>query len=58
MITSSAETGDRELSGPGALPLPQGLLGLPARLRVLQLIDGDCVSHGMAGAPARGQARL
>lgn len=49
MITPSAETGDRELSEPGALPLPQGLLDLPPRLRVLQLIDGDCVSHGMAG---------
>jgi hypothetical protein len=49
MITPSAGAGGRELREPGALPLPQGLPGLPPRPRVLQLIDGDCVSHGMAG---------
>lgn len=48
MTTPSAETGPGAVRT-GALPLPQGPLGLPPQLRVLQLIDSDCVSHGMAG---------
>jgi hypothetical protein len=53
----------RYAAGPGrhggrqiALPVPPGLPGLPPRPRVLQLTDGDCVSHGLAGSAARGRA--
>ncbi len=45
----------RYIVGPGKLisrriaePVPPELPGLPPRPRVLQLTDGDCVSHGLA----------
>ena len=44
----------RYMVGPGKLmsrriaePVPPELPGLPPRPRVLQLTDGDCVSHGL-----------
>lgn len=37
-------------------PLPPELPGLPARPRVLQLTDGDCISHGLADGTGRGRA--
>jgi hypothetical protein len=39
-----------------ALPVPPELPGLPPRPRVLQLTDGDCVSHGLAGGAGHGRA--
>ena len=39
-----------------ALPVPPDLPGLPPRPRVLQLTDGDCVSHGLADGAGRGRA--
>lgn len=47
---------ERPVSRQTALPVPPDLPGLPARPRVLQLTDGDCVSHGLAGGAARGRA--
>jgi hypothetical protein len=53
----------RYAAGPGrsvsrrmALPVPPDLPRLPPRPRVLQLTDGDCVSHGLADGAARGRA--
>ena len=50
-------------AGPGrpvgrqtALPVPPELPGLPPRPRVLQLTDGDCVSHGLAVGTSRQRA--
>ena len=50
-------------SGPGssmsrriAEPVPPELPGLPPRPRVLQLTDGDCVSHGLADGTRRQRA--
>lgn len=37
-------------------PLPLELPGLPLRPRVLQLTDGDCVSHGLADGTGGGRA--
>ncbi len=37
-------------------PLPPELPGLPPRSRVLQLTDGDCVSHGLADGTRCGRA--
>ena len=49
--------------GPGKLmsrriaePVPPELPGLPPRPRVLQLTDGDCVSHGLADGTRRQRA--
>jgi hypothetical protein len=39
-----------------ALPVPPELPGLPPRPRVLQLTDGDCVSHGLADGSSRQRA--
>ena len=36
--------------------MPPGLPGLPPCPRVLQLTDGDCVSHGLAGGTSRQRA--
>jgi hypothetical protein len=47
---------ERLVSRQTALPVPPDLPGLPARPRVLQLTDGDCVSHGLADGSARGRA--
>ncbi len=53
----------RYMVGPGKLmsrriaePVPPELPGLPARPRVLQLTDGDCVSHGLADGTCRQRA--
>ena len=56
MTTPSAVPGGWEPTEPTALPLPPELPGLPPRPRVLQLTDGDCVSHGLADGTARGRA--
>ena len=49
--------------GPGKImsrriaePVPPDLPGLPPRPRVLQLTDGDCVSHGLADGTRRQRA--
>jgi len=47
---------DRMMSRQPALPVPPELPGLPPRPRVLQLTDGDCVSHGLAGGAGHGRA--
>ena len=47
---------ERSVSRQTALPVPSDLPGLPPRPRVLQLTDGDCVSHGLADGAARGRA--
>src|SRR5690348_1327026 len=39
-----------------AEPVPPELPGLPPRPRVLQLTDGDCVSHGLADGTRRHRA--
>jgi hypothetical protein len=44
------------VSGQTALPVPPELPGLPPRPRVLQLTDGDCVSHGLADGTSRQRA--
>lgn len=53
----------RYIVGPGKLisrriaePVPPELPGLPPRPRVLQLTDGDCVSHGLANGTRRQRA--
>jgi hypothetical protein len=46
----------RSVRRQAALPVPPDLPGLPPRPRVLQLTDGDCVSHGLADGAARGRA--
>lgn len=46
----------RPVSHPAALPVPPELRGLPPRPRVLQLTDGDCVSHGLAEGTGRQRA--
>ena len=45
----------RSVSRQTALPVPPDMPGLPPRPRVLQLTDGDCVSHGLADGAARGR---
>ena len=46
----------RPVSRQTALPVPPELPGLPPRPRVLQLTDGDCVSHGLAVGSSRQRA--
>jgi len=60
---SSDAVGGRSMVGPGKLisrriaePVPPELPGLPPRSRVLQLTDGDCVSHGLADGIRRQRA--
>ncbi len=53
---SYAVSPERPASRQAALPVPPDLPGLPACPRVLQLTDGDCVSHGLADGAARGRA--
>jgi hypothetical protein len=47
---------ERPVSRQMSLPVPPDLPGLPSRPRVLQLTDGDCVSHGLADGAAPGRA--
>jgi hypothetical protein len=47
---------ERPVSRQAVLPVPPDLPGFPSRPRVLQLTDGDCVSHGLAGGAVRGRA--
>ena len=56
MTTPSAVPGGWEPTEPTALPLPPDLPGLPPRPRVLQLTDGNGVSHGLADGTARMRA--
>ena len=51
---ATGRTGEPALSA--ALPWPPELPGLPLHPRVLQLTDGDCVSHGLADGTARRRA--
>jgi hypothetical protein len=51
-----AADAEKPVSRQTALPVPQDLPGLPPHPRVLQLTDGDCVSHGLADNTARGRA--
>jgi hypothetical protein len=46
----------RPASRHAALPVPPELPGLPPYPRVLQLTDGDCVSHGLADGTSRQRA--
>ena len=55
MITPSAQTGDRELSEPGALPLPPGPLGFPSSVSSRSSTAIACLWDGRL-ALARGQA--
>jgi hypothetical protein len=56
-MLSRPATSAGEPAGVAALPMPPELPeGLPARLRVLELINADAISWGVAGSSASGRA--